>query len=66
MADFNESLCCELQDFFAQPSMFGMATQQDLSFSMGGAQLGAPQFPQVCLLQVQVIDALVTFLSQFL
>lgn len=68
MADFNASSCCELQDFFAQPSMFGMATQQDLSFSMSGAQLGAPQFPQVSLLQVQVqvIDALVTFLSQFL
>lgn len=66
MVDFNECLCCELQDFFAQPSMFGMATQHDLSFSMGGAQLGAPHFPQVSLLQVQVIDALVIFLSQVL
>lgn len=64
MVDFIETSCCELQDFFAQPSMFGMATQQDLSFSMGGTQLGAPHFPQVSLLQIQVIDALVTFLSQ--
>lgn len=66
VVDLNENLCCELQDFFAQPSMFGMASQQDLNFSMGGAHLGAPHFPQVSLLQVQVIDALVKFLSRYL